>query len=225
MPDITSNLELYYSFDSGDATDSSGNSRDGTDVGSPTYTQQAISVSFGNYIDTNYQGTFDNFTCACWIKFSTSQNAYAGIITAREIDSGTPGNDVIGLTFRSSDNVLGYSWNHSSPDCYNFSSGLALSTGVWMFCALVVNSTGATLYCGPYGGSLSSAANSISHDEESIGQNFYVGFDPYSNRSYTGQIDEVRIYSRDLASDDIAELFADFTPPAPTVICGDPLFF
>ena len=87
--------------------------------------------------------------------------------------------------------MLGYHWNDNAST-YNWNSGLVVPKNQWVFIALAVEPTKATVYM--HDGTLQSAVNTLTHNAETFGNPTSIGQDIYG-RNFTGRIDDVRIYN------------------------------
>lgn len=133
--------------------------------------------------------TTNNFTVTAWIKPDGIQNAYTGIFM-------TDG-PAAGFNFRENNNTLGYHWPGGE---WWWDSGLEVPSDVWSHVALVVESTGVTVYLDGVGVKHNIATNPMTLGSAKIGS--YLGWD---DRNYKGQIDEVCIWNKALTQDEIRE--------------------
>ncbi|MCI0498283.1 MAG: M12 family metallo-peptidase, partial [Planctomycetales bacterium] len=135
-------------------------------------------------------------TITAWINRNGAQNEWAGIIFNRS-------SDAAGLNFGTG-NELRYHWNGTY---WGWNSGLVPPENQWVFVAMVIEPTKATIYM--HDGTLRSAVNTAVHSAESFGGTTYIGRDPQGEiRSFKGQVDDVRIYSRALTQSEILNLVA-----------------
>jgi hypothetical protein len=144
-------------------------------------------------------------TISAWIKRDGDQNDYSGIVFSRD------GNTIAGLGL-GSHNDLKYHWNDEG-DTWGWYSGLTVPDSKWVFSALVVEPTQATMYIGE-DGELSSSTNimrysgsSRNHEIEEFNGITRIGHDVHSpDRRFKGRIDDVRIYNYALYQRRIEEL-------------------
>jgi len=160
------------------------------------------------YLHTN------TMTITAWIKRNGEQaGGYTGIVFNRD------GGDTAGLSFGSTgpplfpnNNELAYNWN-DDPNAWAFNSGLDIPDANWVFVAVAVEPTQATLYLAeandspPYDYYLRKATNTIFHGIEKFTGVTRIGSDELSdNRYFDGRIDDVRIYDYTLPEHEIAYL-------------------
>ena len=153
-------------------------------------------------------------TISAWIKRNGEQaESYTGIVFTRDASS------IAGLGFGGTgppdwaiNNELAYNWN-DDMDAWNFHSGLVIPDGEWVFVAVVVEPTKATLYLAepndapPYDYYLRSVINTINHSIEEFDGVTRIAHDMQSTgRHFKGRIDDVRIYSRALSPSEIEQL-------------------
>lgn len=138
-------------------------------------------------------------TLSCWLKRNGLQNDWAGIVFSRA------GSTVAGLHFGTGQE-LRYTWNDDGAT-WGWDSGLVVPDGQWVFAALVVEPSHATLYLGQ-GGVLSQATNAVNHASEAFDGTLWLGRDPHSSpRHYRGGLDDVRVYDHALAPAEIQALY------------------
>jgi M6 family metalloprotease-like protein len=137
----------------------------------------------------------NRLTISAWIRMTVDQGAYDGIVFNRT-------GSAAGLNFRGTGNMLGYHWNDNSST-YHWDSGLIAPKNQWVFVALVVEPTQATIYM--HDGTLQSAVNTLTHNAETFGNATAIGRDN-SSRVFTGSMDDVRIYNYALDATAIAAL-------------------
>jgi hypothetical protein len=130
-------------------------------------------------------------TITAWIKRNGNQNSYAAIVSNR---SGEAAN----FNFISN-NKLGYHWNNSH---WTWDSGLTVPNAQWVFVALVIKPTGATIYMD--NGTLQSATNTTSLSPDSFYGTTYIGRGANGgDRYFKGAMDDVRIYNYAMNSSEI----------------------
>jgi len=150
----------------------------------------------------------NNLTITAWIKRNGEQaGSYTGIVFCRD------GYTTAGLSFGKGEvfddinHELAYNWN-DDPNTWNWHSGLFVPNNEWVFVALVVQPTQASLYLYK-DGKLHSATNTVNHSIEEFDGVTRIGSDPlYKDRYFAGTIDEVRIYSFALSEAEIKALYA-----------------
>lgn len=153
-------------------------------------------------------------TISAWIKRNGTQaESYTGIVISRD------GSTTAGLSFGGTgppnwaiNNELAYNWNDDMA-AWDFHSELIIPDGEWVFVAVVVEPTKATLYLAepndapPYDYYLRSATNTIGHSIEEFDGVTRVGHDTHSaGRYFKGTVDDVRIYNYALSQANIEEL-------------------
>jgi len=190
---VLDGLVSHYKFD-GDAGDSAGGN-DGTEFGNPTYAQglhgQAISLDgIDDYVDCGNDTSFDitdAITLSLFIKGTF--NSAGDTLIAR-----------------------GYDWllcKSSGDSAYLFCSGLGpiqgsanINDNQWHHIAGVYDGSRMSLYVDgqPDGYKHTSGSLNVS------GSNVYIGGGP--SMSFSGLIDEVRIYNRALSAGEIQTLYS-----------------
>lgn len=216
----TGKLIAWWKFDEGDglvAADSSGFGRDGTltNMGQSAWVDGVVGKALrldgaDDYVSVPALNLNSNtVTMTAWINSGGRQGESTGIVFCRD------GSTTAGLCFGSTgppdwqpNSQLAYNWN-DDMGAWNWKSGLVLPDNKWVFAALVLQATKATLYLGE-DGILSSAANGIQHDIEEFDGELRIGHDAQSvdNQRYlSGVIDDVRIYNYALSQGEIAEIY------------------
>ncbi|HEY9510618.1 MAG TPA: LamG-like jellyroll fold domain-containing protein [Verrucomicrobiae bacterium] len=178
-------------------------------------TDAYVAVSNSWNINTN------TVTLVAWINPYGVQNEAAGIIFNR-----SAGN-VSGLNFLPSadangDRSLGYTWNND-VNTYTWDSGLVPPYFQWSLVALVITPTNATIYVGNTSG-MASAVHTYPHPVQTFTGPIAIGADPLNatDRSFTGNIDEVAAFNRALSREEILSLLTaasgieDFPPTITT---------
>ncbi|MHC4365326.1 MAG: LamG-like jellyroll fold domain-containing protein [Planctomycetota bacterium] len=216
----TGRLIVWWKFDEGNglvAADSSGFGRDGT----LTNMEQGAWVDgimgkglrldgADDYVSVPALNLNSNTaTMAAWINSDARQGESTGIVFCRD------GSTTAGVCFGSTgppdwqpNSQLGYNWNDDMR-AWNWKSEVVIPDNKWVFVALVVQPTKATLYLGQ-DGILSSATNAIEHDIEEFDGELRIGHDAQSvdNQRYLrGVIDDVRIYNYALSQGEIADIY------------------
>src|SRR6202034_3230269 len=204
--DITTGLQVYYTFDAassgsctGTTPDASGNGNTGTCQNSPTYAAGKIgagAISFNptsSYISTPYNpGGPSNITACTWINPETPVG-FADPYIFNSVNfqlyflSDTGGDSEFGLSNDSG--------GISSPDG-------AIPFNSWTFvCGEIDSSNNATIYVN----GVSVATGNIG--SQTFSTDFSIGQSSGGNISL-GSIDDLRIYNRILSSTDITQLYA-----------------
>ena len=186
------------------AADATSAQHDGTTSGGPLWVsgQVAGGLDFDGIDDAVTLPTLDlatdEFTITTWMKREGAQLPFAGVVFSRA-GSTTAGLNMGGFS------ELRYHWNDAASS-YNWNSGLVPPNNTWVFVALVVEPTGATMYM--HDGVLQSATNPVPHGEEAFDGATTLGMDPGStSRDFAGVLDEVRIYDHALDQAQILDVF------------------
>ncbi|MES2706012.1 MAG: LamG-like jellyroll fold domain-containing protein [Verrucomicrobiota bacterium] len=147
--------------------------------------------------------TSNTFTVSGWIRRDGDQPDWAGILYSR----GSGGGLLYGP-----DNELRYSWNNQYWD---YSSGLAVPEGQWVFVALVVEPDKATLYLDD-GDTLQTSVNTAPQTLTSLSGEWCFGRDTLNAARIAKMgLDDVRMYYRSLNQAEIQEIHDRVAPPAP----------
>jgi hypothetical protein len=152
----------------------------------------------------------NTMTFAAWIKVAAYHPSdLAGVLFSR-------GANANGIHMLSS-GELRYHWNN---DKYGFSSGIIVPIDQWVFVALVVEPTKATLYLND-GNGLVSAVNNSTHVVVSGSDPMFLGRDQ-TGRVFNGAIDEALVFKRALSASEIQNLnLVGFSgPTAPQLIAA-----
>jgi hypothetical protein len=187
-------------------TDLSGNSRNGTLTGGPTYsaTNDGSIVFDGtdDFVQCSGSLTVTAATFVAWIRRNGTQNPYSGIIFSR----GPSGIDVSGLAIGQTGtfNEIGYTWNALSST-YFFTSNLTIPDLTWCMIAVSVTSTAATLYLCQSSG-ITTATNTTSHPSTLLGD-IKIAQDEIGGRFFKGNIAAAMIYNRALTATEIGQNF------------------
>ena len=104
---------------------------------------------------------------------------------------------------------IGYTWNQTNANTYNWPSHLLTSPGQWSFVVLTVAPTQAVLYVGT-NGILKSSTNAIAHDAELWDGPTAIGADSLSgsSRVFNGKIDEVAVFNYTLSPAQVGALYS-----------------
>ncbi len=212
---VTGGLVGYWSFNGADisgttAYDRSASGNNGTMTGGPTKVAgkvgQALSLNGSSqYVDIPALNiTTSNATFAGWIYSRVStQSLSAGIIYSRH--AGHP----VGMTYDVDEGTeLAYTWNDGDSATWNFDSNLVIPANEWVYTAVAIEPTKATLYLCRISNGCTSSVNAISHISQTLDTHFNIGYDEYdSSRIFNGKVDEMRIYNRTLSASEIQALF------------------
>jgi hypothetical protein len=212
----TSNLLLYLnatnsSSYSGSGTawnDLSGNSNNGTLVGSPTYTASPGYFTFGanKYTSTGLiSSAFTAATFIAWVYPTQTQSQYTGVVFNRS-GYGSASAYATGMNLYTN-NSVGYHWNDNGAT-YGWNSSLTVPNNAWSMIAVTVNSTTATAYLCQSSG-ITTATNTSSHASTLSGLSFYIACDPGNTggRAFVGNISQGAVYNTTLTSDEITTNF------------------
>jgi hypothetical protein len=193
--------------------------RDGTLMGNPTW----VAGKTGNALQFDGVGDYVNvpdpcltgaasMSITCWVK-TTVANDWVGLVCSREnVGCGDDGSEIglYGKAYGGPDG-LGYDWSCGTEE-WQFDAGLAdPAIGVWTFCALAVDPTGASLYERATGGPLQiGIRNAVAHSvQKNFSRSFWIGRSKQAETaSYTGLIDDVRIYDYALTETQVSNMSA-----------------
>lgn len=141
-----------------------------------------------------YSGTTREFSFTAWVKPVGMQPNFSAILCT-DADPGV--SQEIGLQFMNDQNELGYLW---SGGRWWWGSGLRLVPGQWSHVALTIDSTGATVYVNGIGSKDATPlpALDLSSLVFTLGTYHY-----WSDRNFSGFIDEVSLYNRCLTAYDV----------------------
>ncbi len=137
-------------------------------------------------------------TMTAWVRRDGPQS-FTGIVFSRD------GSTTAGLNVGDNQR-LGYHWNDDGAT-WSFNSGLVLPSLAWVFVALVVEPSQATLYVGD--ATLQSSVNQVPHAAEEFDGVLHIGRDASGGRFFRGWIDDVRIFDEALSSSEIQNIFDD----------------
>ena len=229
--DITTGLKGYWKFDEGSGTaaaDSSGSGNNGTLTNGPTWTTGKINgalsfdgvddyVSVANNSSLNF-GAAD-FTITAWIK---TTNASLGQSIVSHFNS----SDYAGFDFAFSTGdtncVAGKICFWDGTNWTSVTSGIASSQ--YTHVAAVRSGTSMTFYVNGAGTGTTTVSASIpaSTNTFNIGQSGQ----PASPRTFSGTIDDVRVYNRALSASDVLTLYnmTATSCASPTGYTGDMIY-
>jgi hypothetical protein len=206
---VTTNLSMF--LDAGNAssypgsgtawTDLSGNSRNGTLTGGPTYTSaDGGSIVFdgtNDFVQCSGSITATAATFVIWMRRNGPQDDFDGIIYSRSANA-------TGISFYGTTNKISYTWNNA-VDTYSWDSGLTIPDLTWCMIAVSVTSTSATAYLCQSSG-ITSATNTVSHTSTTL-DDIKIGQDDLGGRFFTGNIATAMIYDRALSAGEITQNF------------------
>jgi outer membrane lipoprotein-sorting protein len=211
----TGGLVGWWKFDEGSgstAVDSSGNSHNGTlkNMDDRDRVDGALYLdgkdSFVSIPPLNLNS--NTVTISAWIRRDGEQKeAYTGLVYCRD------GNTTAGFNLGGTgapdwkiNDELAYNWNETQA-AWDWHNGLIVPDNKWVFAALVVEPTRATLYMGE-DGRLTSATNMIDHSIEEFDGVTRIGHDTHTEgRYFKGTIDDMRIYNCALSQDEVEALY------------------
>ena len=207
---VTTNLSMF--LDAGNAssypgsgtawTDLSGNSRNGTLTGGPTYTSaDGGSIVFdgtNDFVQCSGSLTVTAATFVVWIRRNGTQSDYDGILYSR-------GSTATGIQFFGTTNRIAYTWNNA-VNTYTWDSGLTLPDLTWCMVAVSVTSTAATAYLCQSSG-ITSATNTVSHASTTL-DDIKIGQDDLGGRFFNGNIAIAQLYNIALSAEQVAQNFA-----------------
>ncbi|MBI2358775.1 MAG: LamG domain-containing protein, partial [Deltaproteobacteria bacterium] len=217
----TDSLAGHWKLDEGNSTnagDSSGNGNTGKLKGRPTWTtgKEGFAVAFdgtNDYVSIPNDASLNAYplTIAAWIK--TSATGLQGIVNkySRNSFKGyqllSNGGNLCAWYFKDKSNYIG-----DGTDCPLATPGY--NDDQWHHVAFVVDSTGGRLYVD--GSEKASLAWTGTPGATSTGQALSFGRYPKMSGSYfSGDLDDVRIYSRALSADEVEALFYAAISSAP----------
>ena len=206
----------WWTFDeanAGSAVDWSGHDLHGAIVGEP---QSVDGVVDGAVL---LDGVDDYFSTPAPVDVNTNTATMTAWVKPEKVHTGDTGillqrassNDLtFGLNLLAS-NQLAYIWSVSGS--WTFQSGLILPANEWSFVAAVVQPDQATLYLD---GTEVYASNVLEHPSIEFSSGITLGNDPVlAGRCFGGALDDVRLYTRALSTEELQEIIAAGTrPPA-----------
>ena len=206
---VQSGLQLY--LDAGNAasypgsgtawTDLSGNGRNGTLTGGPTYSSaDGGSIVFdgtNDFVQCSGSLTATAATFVIWMRRNGPQDDFDGIIYSRSANA-------TGLSFFGTTNKISYTWNNA-VNTYTWDSGLTVPDLTWCMIAVSVTSTAATAYLCQSGG-ITSATNTVSHTSTVL-DDVKLAQDDQGARFFNGNIAIAQLYNTALSAADISQNF------------------
>ncbi len=202
--DISDGLVGYWPLD-GDGTDQIGNNDAKAEKGAKFvndgWLNGAVELDGGGghvKVADKFELTTDTVTVVAWINGWKTID-WSGIVVGR---SGTPFWMGVSAT-----NTLTYVWNNNAADTWGWAGAPQIPQDTWALVSIAIEPDKATSYI--YNGKtnkLDSAANEIPHVEQTI-MNLKFGWDECCGaRYFKGKIDEVMVFERTLAEDEILQL-------------------
>ncbi|HYD35103.1 MAG TPA: DUF2341 domain-containing protein [Vitreimonas sp.] len=177
-------------------TDVSGNSRTGTIVGSVNCTgtgqfDKACSLTSGGYIDTFDTGLSNQLSISVWIKPTS-------VATAQAIMGERSGTNSWALYVRPT-GELGFTLSGLSD---HITTGAGVTAGVWQHVLVVVNGTSLKMYRN--GTLVSDVTMGATVADSNL--TMKIGAAGGATSPYTGEIDNLRLYSRAFNAEEIQQL-------------------
>ena len=208
-PPVTAGLVL--NLDAGDAasypgsgtawTDLSGNGRNGTLTGGPTYSSaDGGSIVFdgtNDFVQCSGSLTATAATFVIWMRRNGTQDDYDGIIYSRSANA-------TGLSFFGTTNKISYTWNNA-VNTYTWDSGLTIPDLTWCMIAVSVTSTSATVYLCQSSG-ITSATNIVSHTSTVL-DDIKLAQDDQGARFFNGSIAIAQLYNVALSAGQVSQNF------------------
>ena len=207
---INSNGALLY-LDAGNSasypgsgtawTDLSGNSRNGTLTGGPTYTSAdggaIVFDGSDDFVQCSGSLTVTAATFVIWLRRNGPQDSFDGIMYSRSTNA-------TGISFFGTTNKISYTWNNA-VNTYTWDSGLTIPDLTWCMIAVSVTSTSATAYLCQSSG-ITSATNIVSHTSTVL-DDIKLAQDDQGARFFNGRIATAMIYNRALSAGEITQNF------------------
>ena len=182
-------------------TDLSGNSRNGTLTGGPTYTSAdggaIVFDGSDDFVQCSGSLTVTAATFVIWLRRNGPQDDYDGIMYSRSAVA-------TGISFLGTTNKLSYTWNNA-VNTYTWDSGLTIPDLTWCMVAVSVTSTSATAYLCQSSG-ITSATNIVSHTSTVL-DDIKLAQDDQGARFFNGRIATAMIYNRALSAGEITQNF------------------
>ncbi len=221
---LDSGLAGYWKMDDGSgtsATDSSTNGNTGTLTNGPTWTTGQIggAVDFdgvNDYISfaSNIPFNSDDFTIASWIYLDGSPGGDVPVSTIflQRITGAGAGQPVVNLEL-SSTHVPAMSIRDNVGSAVTATGTTALSTGVWHHVTGIKTSSSIRVLVN--GVQVASASHSLSGDFDAGADIRVIGKSRYEEVDHgflNGKLDDIRVYKRALASDEVTNLYQLTSP-------------
>jgi hypothetical protein len=216
--DITSNRELWWKFDDGTGTsalDSSGNGRTGTLIATPLWVPGRVTSGLqftgANYVDSSYATNLSAFSVSAWFKTSAAaQSGFGGIIVGKLASNGMQSGQGWFLKMGGPSNnpdQLEATIQEAGGTAFAQNTVSGLVDGKWHHAVMTVNlATGTCQLYVDFDPALYRIASDAAVNDISGAENVRVGND-VNSEFFIGSVDEVLIYSRILAEEDIYALY------------------
>lgn len=216
-PSLTDGLVGYWNFDEGSgiiANDTSGNDNDGLLINSPAWTTgklgNALNFSGTNYVDCGNAASLhvQNYSLTAWIKPSSIP-----ILEYRIISNGVVGtfSGAVDFGFDSGGRLFIVHENVTGEDtCYS-QAGSLFPVDVWSFVAVTYDATTEAVLMYVNQGVVSTTINTMRVPNPNPSYNMRIATmgNPVT-RVFQGSIDEVRLYNRTLAPEEIMQVIPEF---------------
>jgi len=149
-----------------------------------------------------------NMSITAWVyREGAPEEGYIGIVTCRE--KGIEDSTELACGSSKTDPEVGYCWNQITAT-WQFTSTINIPDSQWMFMAMAVDPTGATLWGAPAGATLAHKRHSIELGPlEQFDEKFWIGRGRDDGRFFNGKIDDVRIFDKTLDGSEMAWLHTD----------------
>ena len=216
---LTTGLIAHYTFDetSGAVIDHSGNKRDGTLTDGSFVADgafgSALHLSGSGYVAVaNFPDAPETFTVSAWLRWGGAplDNGYQTILGTELVFRGGWEINVYEPA-----SAPGVHFGYANPDAktYVHYECFCISPNQWMHVAAVVDSV-ANTFTAYINGNLAYAAPA-EHAILPGDSTLFIGRWSGSGRFFVGDIDDVTIYGRALAADEVGELFRRPAPDLP----------
>ncbi|MDP4268884.1 MAG: LamG-like jellyroll fold domain-containing protein [Bacteroidota bacterium] len=206
--DVTTGLQLYYSFDNvsgGSVPDDSGKGLIGSEMGSPTvvagnsgnalyFATQSDYVQLPNDITTS----LTDFTIAAWVNVDKLQ------WWPRIFDFGTGQTNYMFLS-QVGNGYLRFAIRTATVDEQQINSTTAITTGTWVHVAVTVQGNTGTMYINGVAVGTNTNMTLTPSSLGSTTQN-YIAKSQFPDPALVGAVDEFRVYNRALTNTDIVAL-------------------
>lgn len=199
-------LQAYWKFD-GNSNDATGNGWNGSDSNvsydnSYGLINQGVSANGSNsQIPFGNIGASVQQTCSISLWLKTTMTSKSVILTLQ--NAGDNANLFLKLNEPTSGKISWRLWNGSSTTAIN-STTATLNDGNWHHIVAVRNGVNAALYID---GNTTPEATSSSFHNINVGGTANKFFEPGNDVVYNGYIDEVGIWSRELTTQEVSDLY------------------
>jgi autotransporter-associated beta strand protein len=226
QPSVTNGLLGRYSMECGPTTDTSGNNRFGSLFGTNLNVGSGATGRYGLWLDGNtcvrvpYDSAFSgvtNFTVATWIwrdAYTTDYKDQTFFTTRRNSGSNGPYDVMLRIGGTGNKRLRFMTTGSGTTWTYLYESSVDLPLGQWVHVAAVVDRTGVTLYQnGVKVRNPAEPSNTFRLSQtRTLPGEPGMAFGCYSLDEtaimYKGRLDDVRVYTRALAQDEIQALMA-----------------